>query len=161
MRRMMCTGADNGNIVVWDLRVGKQNRVLNIKSYMAKNTFQEDATEADEDSYIHKVKSMGTSGVGATTRKFPMHMPSNGAIEQALTTRGSAVRSIHWLKRRIKDSVKKGKGRAATLVVGHDGGFVCMWNVVHEEIFGGFYATDDVFGTACVNAIESDMNKNK
>lgn len=126
------------------------------QAYMAKNTFQEDDVEADEDGYVHKVKSMGTSGSGASSKKFPRHMPSNGAIAQAMTRKGAAVRSISWLKRRIKESVQEGKGRAATLVVGYDGGFVCMWNVVHEEIFGGFYATDDIFGTASVNAIAAD-----
>ena len=116
---MICTGADNGNVVVWDLRIAKQARILNIKSYMGKNSFQEDAVEADEDGYIHKIKSTGAnSGGGATIRKFPKHMPSHGAIEQALTVQGSAIRSLHWLKRRIKESVKQGKGRSKSICCG-------------------------------------------
>jgi WD40 repeat protein len=53
---MLCTGSDNGNIAIWDLRLGKRSRLLNIKAYLTKLVYRSSSDEADEDGYVHKVK---------------------------------------------------------------------------------------------------------
>ena len=49
---MLCTGSDNGDITIWDLRLAKQSRMLNMKHYLTKLVYRTTTEEADEDGRV-------------------------------------------------------------------------------------------------------------
>ena len=157
---MIVTACFDGNLNIWDLRMAKKLRTLNLKTYLKKlDKSEARPTPAPGSAGRPRTGSAGgrrSASPQKQVKTLPSHFPQTGAVDNAKAGRHIPVRQVLWLKERVRLSSDPRNAASATLIASCDGGFLCFWHVHNEEIMGAFYAVDDELGSQYVSSMATD-----